>query len=61
MALILPASIYAKWVEARHPHVPSLEELKEFQGRLNAREKKAVSAQAKPVKALVKVIEEAGI
>jgi len=61
MALILPPAIYAKWVEGRHPHVSSVEELKKFQAQLNARERKAVSAQAKTVKVLVKAINEAEI
>ena len=61
MALMLPPSIYAKWIKKRFPHEPRVADIKKFYAQLDAKSKKAIRAQAQPVKALATLFAQAGV
>ena len=61
LALLFPPSVYATWIKGHHPHVPSVADLKKFCAQLDAKSKKAIRAQAQPVKALASIFDGAGL
>jgi hypothetical protein len=53
-AMILPDSIYPRFVEARHPHVPAIETLSRLAGEMTASERTVVLENANAMLAMAK-------
>jgi hypothetical protein len=56
MALLLPGSIYTKWVEAHHPHTP--EQLRRFLTALRPAEVQVIRARAAELRDLAAEVEQ---
>ncbi len=59
MALLLTESVYQKWVELRHPHVPKVTEVQEVLRNLPAEEQKVILTRAQQLAEFANVIQEA--
>ncbi len=58
-ALLLPSEVYQKWVEGKHPHVPSLAEVQRVVRAMPARQRSAMLARAKEIMADCEMVQEA--
>lgn len=59
LALLLPASIYARLIEKFHPHVPSTADIAAVLKKATLAEKKDIAARTAAVVACTKAVEEA--
>jgi hypothetical protein len=59
MAMILSERVYLRWVELKHPHVPSVAEVKQVVRTATTGEKSAMLDRAKMVAEHARVVEQA--
>lgn len=59
MAIILPPSVYPKWVEGRFPHVPKVTDVAKVLKGVTLAERKEIAARVDAISTCTKIVNEA--